>query len=126
LNEQNPGVRLQSINAMTLQKVPDREVKSTLITALKTDENAGVRKEALLALKNFSMDDDIKQAFLFVLTHDSNPGLRIAAINYLDSARVVGKGYDQDVLSVLREKMQSDDNNYIRLRAKAAIEEIKQ
>ena len=126
LNEQNPGVRLQSISAMALQKTPDREVKSTLIAALTTDENPGVRKEALLALKNFSMDNDIKRAFLFVLTHDRNPGLRIAAINYLDSARVAGKGYDQDVLSVLREKMQSDDNNYIRTRAKAAIEEIKQ
>jgi len=126
LNEQNAGVRLQSISAMALQKTPDREVKSTLIAALTTDENPGVRKEALLALKNFSMDDDIKRAFLFVLTHDRNPGLRIAAINYLDSARVAGKVYDQDILKVLRDKMQSDDNNYIRIRAKAAIEEIKQ
>ena len=72
------------------------------------------------------MDQEIKQAFLFVLTHEKNPGLRIAAINTLDSARVSGQAVDQDVLIVLRDKMQTDENNYIRHRARAVVEEVRQ
>lgn len=126
LTEQNPGIRLQSINAMASRKSPDREVKSALIAAVKTDENPGVRKEALKALERYPMDEEIKHTLLFVLTHERNAGLRIAAINYLDSAKVEGQGFDQEVLSVLKDKMQSDDNNYIRLRAKAFVKEINQ
>ena len=126
LTEQNAGVRLQSISAMASRKAVDKDVKNALITALKTDENPGVRQEAMKALRGFVMDQELKQAFLFVLTHEKNPGLRIAAINTLDSARLVGQGVDQDVLNVLREKMQSDDNGYIRTRAKNVIKEINQ
>ncbi|MBI1805004.1 MAG: HEAT repeat domain-containing protein [Ignavibacteriae bacterium] len=126
LTDQNAGVRLQSISAMASRKSADKEIKNALVSALKTDENPGVRQEALKALQGFQMDQEIKQALLFVLTHEKNPGLRIAAINYLDSARVGSKAFDQDVLNVLRDKMQSDDNNYIRLRAKAAVEEVRQ
>lgn len=127
LSEQNPGVRLQSINTIAASSLKqDKEIKSALITSLKTDENAGVRREALKALEKYPMDRDVKQTILFVLTHDKNPGIRIAAINYLDSVKVAGGTFDRDVINVLRDKMQTDDNDYIRLRAKAAIEEIKQ
>ncbi|MBI1807748.1 MAG: HEAT repeat domain-containing protein [Ignavibacteria bacterium] len=126
LTEQNPGIRLQSINAIASRKSPDKEIKSALIAAVKTDENPGVRKEALKALERYPMDEEIKHTLLFVLTHERNAGLRIAAINYLDSTKVEGQALDQDVLNVLKEKMQSDDNNYIRLRAKAVVEEVRQ
>ncbi len=127
LTEENPGVRLQSVN--TFAAFPgnrDKDIKSALITSLKTDENAGVRNEALKTLRNYPMDNDIKLALLYTLNHDRNPGIRIAAINYLDSARVSGAGLDRDVLEVFRERMKLDDNNYIRIRAKAAIQEMNQ
>lgn len=126
LTEQNPGVRLQTINTIAAQKTPDKEIKSALISAVQSDENAGVRQEALKALQRFGMDHEIKNACLHVLTHDENPGLRIAAINFLDSARSSVGQVDQQVLNVLREKMNTDDNNYIRLRARAVVEEINQ
>ena len=44
LTEQNAGVRLQSISAMSSRKAVDKDIKSALITALKTDENPGVRQ----------------------------------------------------------------------------------
>ncbi len=127
LNEQNAGVRLASINAVASRMdAPDREIKHALITAMQSDQNPGVRSEALNALRTFPMDGEIKGAFLFVLKHDDNPGIRIAAINYLDSVKTGAQQPDQDFLNVLREKMMSDNNNYIRLRAKSVIEENRQ
>ena len=131
LNEDNPGVRLRSVNAIASQAeqprpMQDQSIKNALLKALKSDENPAVRKEALKALSKFSLDDDVKRVFLSVLIHDNNSGIRIAVINILDSARVEGKQFDQDVLDVLKQRMKSDDNNYIRIRAKAALEEIKQ
>ena len=130
VNDENPGVRLRSVSAFSTQiqklKMPDREVKAALILALKTDGNPAVRKEALKTLQGFPFDEEIKQVFLHVLMRDNNPALRIAAINSLDSARVQGQGTDKDFLEVLKERMQSDENNYIRIRAKSVLEEIKQ
>jgi len=130
VNDENPGVRLRSVSAFSTQiqrlKLPDRKVKAALILALKTDGNPGVRKEALKALQGFPFDEEIKQAFLYVLVRDTNPALRIAAINSLDSARVEGQATDRDLLDVLKQRMKTDDNTYIRLRAKSVLEEIKQ
>jgi hypothetical protein len=58
--------------------------------------------------------------------HDANSGLRIAAINALEDARGESLPLDPEVLKVFKQKMQSDDNNYIRLRARAVVEEMKQ
>jgi hypothetical protein len=127
LTEDNPGVRLRSVSTIaSLGSKSDIDIKTALITSLKTDENAGVRGEALKTLRHYPMDNDIRDAFLFVLTHDKNPGIRIAAINCLDSTRVVGASLDRGTLEVLRERMNRDENNYIRLRAKAVIEEVRQ
>jgi anti-sigma factor RsiW len=130
VNDQNPGVRLRSVSAFATQmqtlKSPDKEVKAALILALKTDTNPGVRKEALKTLQGFPFDEEIKQAFLHVLMRDGNPALRIAAINSLDSARVQGQPRDKDLLEVLKQRMHSDNNNYVRIRAKAVLEEAKQ
>ncbi len=130
INDQNPGVRLRSVSAFQTHvqnlKLPDKEVKAALILALKTDDNPGVRNEALKTLQGFPFDEEIKQAFLHVLMRDKNPALRIAAINSLDSVRVQGQPRDKDVLDVLKERMHSDDNNYIRIRAKSVLEEVRQ
>lgn len=130
INDQNPGVRLRSASAFSTQvrklELPDREVKAALILALKSDDNPGVRKEALKALLGFPFDEEIKQAFLHVLMRDNNPALRIAAINSLDSLRVQGQPTDKDLLDVLKQRMTTDENNYIRIRAKTVLEEAQQ
>ena len=131
LNEDNPGVRLRSVSAIALQteqprNLQDQAIKYALLKALKSDENPAVRKEALKALQKFAFDDDIKKVFLDVLMHDKNSGIRIAVINLLDSVKVEGKPLDQDILDVLKQRMKSDDNNYIRIKAKEALGEIRQ
>ncbi len=130
LDEQNPGVRLRTVNALAShtnpQSLADQQVKRSLITALTTDDNVGVRREALAALSKYTMDDEIKKAVLFVLDKEKNPVLRIEAIKMFERMRVQGVPVDSDLLRVLQEKTEKDDNNYIRLRAKAFLQEVKQ
>lgn len=125
VNEQNPGVRLHAVSAFASHeqgKAADPQVKQALIAAVKSDDNPGVRKEALEVLQKFPMDEEIKQSFLYVLVHDRNAGLRVAAIKSLESQQQI----DKDVVNVLRQKIQSDDNDYIRMKAKDVLQEVKQ
>ena len=127
VNGQNPGVRLRAVSAVASPVAPpaDPEIRAALLQALRTDPNAGVRKEALTALQHFPADDEIKNALLNTLMTDRNPGLRIAAINGLDSLRAHGQTADQAMLRALRQKMQSDDNSYIRIKARTVFQEAR-
>jgi hypothetical protein len=124
VNSQNPGVRLRAVSAFGSQErtAPENDVKQALITAMKSDDNPGVRKEALEVLQKFPMDEEIKQALLYVLVHDRMAGMRVAAIKSLEAE---GQR-DKDVLDVLRQKIQSDDNDYIRMKARDVLQEVKQ
>jgi anti-sigma factor RsiW len=130
LNDQNPGARLRTVSALASQveasKTPDKEIKTALIRAMKLDANVGVRREALKAIQKFQLDEDVKDALLFVLKNETNPGMRIDVINYLEKPVLAQKLVDQDILNGLKQTMQSDDNNYIRIRAKNVYEEVNQ
>jgi len=129
VSERNPGVRMRTVSAISdqakVQPSTEKEVKASLVAVLKYDQNPGVRKEALKALQKFPMDDDIVEAILYVLKNEKNTGMRIAAINFLDFSKLSGQAVDKDLLQTLRDKMQSDENNYIRIRANAAFQEVK-
>lgn len=130
LSDQNPGARLLTVSTLANQveatKTPDKEIKFALIQAMKLDMNVGVRREALKAVQRFELDKDIKDALLFVLKNESNPGMRIDVINYLEKPVLSGKVVDQDIVNGLKQSMQSDINNYIRIRAKNVYEEVNQ
>jgi hypothetical protein len=125
LNEQNPGARLNSINVMDTQRPVnfDRDVKDALITVVMTDENPGVRREALKLMKKFPFDEEIKQALIYVLTTDTSSGLRIEAINSLVDAGEKGKTFSEKDLDIFKQKLQTDDNSYIRYRTKTILQE---
>lgn len=124
MREQNAGVRLRAVNTIGANKKSsaDPEVKGALISALKTDSNDGVRKEAMAVLKTFPFDSEIQNAFVYVLQRDANPSLRIDAIKSLEGRKI----QDQEMLTVLKEKSESDDNSYIRRRAKDYLQEVSQ
>jgi hypothetical protein len=130
VTEQNPGARLRTVSTLGAyaeqSNKPDQEIKAALIQALKSDGNVGVRKEALRVLQRFPMDKEIQDALLHVLRHELNPGLRIEAINILEKPVVAGQWRNEEIKNVLREKMESDQNNYIRLRARNVYEEVYQ
>ncbi len=127
LSDQNPGVRLQSVSALTSDmRLPrlDDELMEALISAVRSDKNPGVRKEALQALQNYGSDPKVRQALIDVLVHDKSAGLRIAAINVLTTWN--GKYFrgDSIIMQVLKAKLNNDNNNYIRMRSHAFLKEI--
>jgi hypothetical protein len=125
LNEQNPGSRLNSINAMDSETPGqyDSDVKNALITVVMTDENPGVRREALKLMSKFSYDGSIKQTLLYVITNDTVSGLRIEAMNSLIEAGSQGHKLNQEELNLFRNKLQDDENPYIKLRSKTILQE---
>lgn len=128
VNSQNPGVRLRTVSALSDQVVPQhgKEIREALLDAITSDANPAVRKEALALLQKLPFDNEIKDAILYVLRNDQNSGVRIAAITGLEQFKDQSILKDQEVLSVLREKIETDENNYIRLIARNFLEENKQ
>ena len=127
LNEDNPGTRLNTINLINASSRPrpDNDIRNALLSVVKFDNNQGVRLEAMKLLKKFRYDDDIKNTMFYVLKNDSSSGMRIEAMNMLVRASKKGNSFNREDLSVLREKMQQDDNNYIRYQAKTVLKEYK-
>jgi hypothetical protein len=132
VSNQNAGVRLRAVNIIGDQaeqkRAPelDKEIKAALITVLLHDPNLGVRKEALQVLQHYLPDSAIVRAFLTVLANDKSTGLKVAAINSLDLSKYENQPIGEEIQTILRNKVRSDDNNYIRIRAKAALQEVEQ
>ena len=128
VSEENPGTRLRTMNAIASQssdqKLLDPHVKAALLSALKGDDNPGVRQEALRVLLRYTFDSEIRAGLVYTLTHDENSGMRIAAINGLAAASIDGHRMDQDILDMLKRKIQSDNNTYVRRQARTVVEEV--
>ena len=124
LNEQNPGVRLRAVNAVSASESlqSDHEIRDALVTALKTDSNAGVRGEAFNALSRYPFDEEIRDAMIHTLVFDENPALRINAINRLQDQ--VPASFDEQLESVLRTRMVLDENAYIRTKARTVLSNL--
>ncbi len=131
VSEKNVGVRLRAVNyvgdqSRTLPEPPKvtKEVKEALISALKYDENLGVKKEALRILQKYLPDADVTNAIIYVLKYVKNTGLKIAAINSLDMSKF--NQPNQDLLAMLKDRVATDENSYVRIKAKAALQEVRQ
>ena len=124
LNEKNPGTRLNSINLVndSYDKKEIAGVKEALISAAKNDENPGVRLQALKTLAALQFDNEIKKTCLHVLVNDKVPGNRIEAINTLVKAIESGFKADDEILSVFKNRLEQEDNPYIKIRAKSVLD----
>ena len=121
VKEQNAGVRLRAVSTISANHTkPDNKVKQALLTALCSDANDGVRREALAVLQKYPFDEEIQGTLLYVLQNDPNPAMRIEAIKSLEAKNIEGK----ELIQVLRDRMESDNNSYIRQKAKAVLEEV--
>ena len=125
LNEQNPGSRLNSINAIDSENkmTSDPRLKNALITVALTDKNPGVKIEALKLLKKLPYDEDIQQAYIYVLSNDTSSALRITAINALFEIVQSGQKLTEKDLNLFKEKSKDDNNNYIRQLTKTILQE---
>ena len=119
----DPGARLDSLDVLRTQAA-DPAVRRALCAAARSDHNPGVRMKALESLQGFENDAAVRQTLLDTLQSDSNSGVRVSAINLLvNSLRADGESGPADprILSVLRDRLRNDPNNYVRLQSAAAL-----
>jgi len=81
----NPGTRLHSAKIMERMPSKGSEILDALIFSVKNDENPGVRLKAIRALKNYSLDDNIRNACIFVLQNEESAAIRMEAIQILEN-----------------------------------------
>ncbi len=124
----DPGVRLDSLEVLRT-RTSDSNVRRALCAAARRDTNPGVRLKALEALGGAEQDDAVRQTLLDALLHDDNPGVRVEAVTLLSSGVRAMSGQpttpaEEELLRALRERMERDPNNYVRMQSAAAIREL--
>jgi hypothetical protein len=108
-NQQNPGVRVESVDLLT-QKSADPQVRAALIYTLRYDQNPGCRLKALDGIENYVKSDlRVRDAVTEALLYDANSGVRIEAIRLLQPVKA-----DSTVRAALMQLAKSDSNPYIR------------
>ena len=114
----DPGLRVESVE-MLCSRSQEAEIRNVLLAVLEHDANPGVRLKALEGLKAFAKDQQTRQVLSRVLLKDTNSGVRSAAIDVLTSVN------SQDTVGTLQELMRREDNDYVRLRTRKALSEMK-
>ena len=115
--QDNPGVRVESVNLLK-DHSSSAETRSVLLDRLMHDPNPGVRLKALEGLKSFAGDPEVRSAIAQVLLKDQNSGVRIQAIDLLI------KHEDRSTVGVLQTLIGREDNNYVRMRCKNALQQM--
>jgi HEAT repeats/Putative zinc-finger len=120
-SDQNPGVRLNSVDALSA-KTDDPRVRETLTYALRYDSNPGVRLHALEGLGPFVKEDiRVRNAVLEALLNDSNLGVRSGALHSLEPVKT-----DSSVRMALQQLAKEDPSDYIRGESKHVLASMPQ
>jgi HEAT repeat protein len=115
-NNENSGVRMDSINLLT-RRPDDTRVREALMYALRYDRNPGVRLKALDGLGDYvSGDVRVRNVVLEALLGDSNPGVRIEAIRLLEKVKP-----DSSVRKVFQQLAEQDQNDFIRRESRRVL-----
>jgi hypothetical protein len=122
----DPGARMDSLNVLRT-RAADPGVRRSLCDAARADTNPGVRMKALESLQGFGQDPLVRQTILDALENDTNSGVRVSAINLLVTSLQTGSepgSVDSQTVSVLRDRLRNDPNNYVRLQSAAALRDL--
>lgn len=111
------GLRVESVDLLK-NRPQSAEVREALLYAVQHDPNAGVRLKALDGLKEFANDPETRKTLTQVLLKDDNPGVRTQVIDLLIQHRT------DSMVGVLQELMDKENNDYIRMRCKKALNEM--
>ena len=120
----SPDVRLDAVDLLRTRN-NDPQVREALCQAVRSDRNAAVRLKALEALNGAAPQDIIQQTLVGALLDDQNPGVRVEAVNELRDMASRGQvSADEQLVSVLQDRMEKDPNAYIRLQSAAAMRDL--
>lgn len=115
-NNNNPGVRLDVVDALNSQP-DDPRVREALTYALRYDSNPGVRLKVLDGLGSYVKQDiRVRNAVLEALLNDSNLGVRSGALHALEPVRA-----DSSVRMALQQLAKEDPSAYIRTESQRVL-----
>jgi hypothetical protein len=121
------ALRLNSLDVLRTH-ASDPQVLNALCDAAVRDSDPAVRLKALEALQTFGMNPAARQAMFQALAADDNSGVRIEAVDGLETAldtpNAVPQPPDARALSILRDRMRNDPNNYVRLHSAAVLGQL--
>ncbi len=113
----DPSVRAESMDLLSAGR-PSAELRPVLLYALQHDPNPGVRLKALDALKPVAGVPEVRDTLARILLADDNPGVRAGAIDLLVQHK------EESTVPVLQELVQKENNSYVRLRCRKALEDM--
>jgi hypothetical protein len=119
----NAGIRLDTLNALG-QKRDDPSIQDALLYALQRDPNPGVRLQAVESARQMTWSDRVQAALVQAAAGDNNPGVRVAAIDALVNHALSQR--DESLIPVLQGFAERDANNYVRIKALAAVHELEE
>jgi HEAT repeat protein len=117
-NSADPGVRVESMDLLKGNGA-SADVRQALIHALQNDTNPGVRLKALEGLRASANDAETRKALAHSLLTDDNPSIRTQAIDLLVQKK------EPAMVGVLQEVMRKEDNDYVRLRCRKVLHDMK-
>ena len=123
-NYDNPGIRLDTLNAIGKDGGGDPVVRDAMLYALEHDSNAGVRLQALQTAARSKWAPETAQALEEAAEKDSNAGVRGAAVDVL--VQHVSADHDQDLVPALERLAAKDSDRYVRLKSETALQQLGQ
>ena len=145
------GVRItmDAERRVTLEGSLDNpRIQQVLVYAVKSYDNAGIRRDTLDALRTHVDNPTVRHALLYAMQHDPNVGMRLEALDslrglewdadlrqaFLDALEhdknpgvrvaavdVLAQHADEQVLPTLEKIASSDSNRYVRLKCANAV-----
>jgi len=109
------GVRItmDAQRRFTLEgSLDDPRIQQLLVNAVKSYDNAGIRRDTLDALRASTKSPNVRAALLYTLQNDPNAGNRLAA---MDAARAMQGG--EDLKQTLINVLEHDRNEGVRVQA---------
>ena len=118
--------RMDSLDVLRT-RCADTEVRHAVCAAALSDPYPGVRIKALQALQGFEQDPTVKQTMIDALQNDDNPSVRVEAIHHLINslpAEISSGAVNPSLITVLRDRVRNDPNNYIRAQSAVALRQL--
>jgi len=126
VKESNPGVRINTVEALRNNVVPDgrEEIRHALMTAAVTDENPVVRAEALAALESYPADRELQTTLINVLRFDRNSKVRMDAVNMLRGIVERGTPVSPENIGEMQRQFEVEENLYMRSQLNQILQEV--
>ncbi len=97
------------------------DIQNMLLLAARTNYNSGVRMDSIDLLKQMRDDGRVREGLVFSLRYDSNPGVRLKALEALQGQ----VKQDIRVRNAMLEALLNDNNPGVRTGALKALEQVK-